>query len=128
MPFLATALTFSLLTNVQPRQFPDSASVVTITSAKQWTDFAMDAPPAVDFSTHSVLVVFAGERPTGGWKVNVTGVSKNADACEVKYTVAGPPKGTMVTQAFTHPYAVVLVKGKCEKAVAPQGTSGRPKM
>lgn len=59
----------------------------------------------VDFSKTAVVAVFAGEKNTGGYSV---GVEKNADRISVK--VAAPPKGAMVTQVLTAPYAVMLVE------------------
>ena len=127
MLFLFAALTFSIL-HVQPRQFPDTAGVVVINSADEWTKFAVDTPPPVDFRKHTVMVVFAGERPTGGWSVRVTGVDKRGSSCAVEYEVKGPPRGAMVTQVITHPYAVILLKGKCTTAEATAPGQARPIM
>jgi hypothetical protein len=115
--FLFAALTFSIL-QVHPRQFPDTAGVVVINSADEWAKFAVDTPPRVDFRKNTVVVVFAGERPTGGWSVRVTGVDKRGSSCAVRYEVKGPPRGAMVTQVITHPYAVILLMGKCATAEA----------
>ena len=62
------------------------------------------AAPALDFKTHSAVVVFLGERPTGGWSANFREPKiKDGDVMLV-YTIDAP-KG-FVTQAFTAPYLV----------------------
>jgi hypothetical protein len=118
MLVLAATLTFTLL-DVQPRRLPDSAQVLLIQSEEQWSDFVIDSPPAVDFSRYSVVAIFAGERPTGGWSIRIKSVEQTERTCVVSYEVKGPPRGAIVTQAITHPYAVVQVNGKCE------GVTGR---
>lgn len=119
MFLLFAALTFSPL-DVQPRRIPDTAEVRVINSEEDWKEFSVETPPAVDFRTHSVIVVFGGERPTGGWRVRITQVDQTAHACKVAYQVIAPPRGAILTQAITHPYAVIRVHGKC-RSVTPAG-------
>jgi hypothetical protein len=123
---LMAALTFSPL-DVKPKRFPDTAEVRVIRTPEEWTDLTMDKPPAVDFNKNSVVVVFAGERPTGGWSVRITRVEQSGADCTVHYDVRRPPRGAMVTQVITHPYAVALVKGKCARVKGPQAASGTEK-
>jgi hypothetical protein len=110
--FLA-GLTFSIL-EVQPRRFPDAAALVVINSPSDWEGFAVETPPRVDFAKQSVVAVFGGERPTGGWSVRVRSIEQRGSSCTVRYEVVGPPPGAVVTQAITHPFAVVKVDAKCE--------------
>jgi hypothetical protein len=119
MFLLYAALTFSVL-DVQPRQFPDSEEIYAINSDEDWQQFSVEPPPRVDFKTATVIVVFAGERPTGGWRTRVLQVDRTGDTCKVNYEVVGPPRGAIVTQVITHPYAVILVRGKCSKVTAVQ--------
>ena len=58
----------------------------------------------IDFSKTAVVAAFAGEKNMGGYSVNI---EQNADKISVK--VAAPPKGGMVTQVITAPFAVALV-------------------
>lgn len=124
MFLLMAALTFTALSDVQPRTFPEGPAVRLIRSAAEWKDFAVETPQAIDFAKHSVVVVFAGERPSGGWSVKLTRIEKTGGSCKIDYEVKGPPRGAMVTQVFTHPYAVALVKGVCDSVSGPAGKTG----
>ena len=123
MLLLLTALTFSIL-DVRPRQFPANSGVTVINSTEEWKEFAGDNAAQVDFRKNTVVVVFAGERRTGGWSVRIMGVEQSGSECTVRYKAVGPPRGAMVTQAITHPYAALLVNGNCTAATA-QNIGGR---
>jgi len=67
----------------------------------------------IDWDKQMLLVVTAGTKSTGGYKVEVTDMTVKGDTMTVTYKVT-PPSG-FATQAFTHPGTVVLVpkhKGK----------------
>ena len=78
----------------------------------------METPPAVDFRTAMVIAIFGGERPTGGWRLRISQVDRKEDVCNVSYQVIAPSRGAIVTQAITHPYAIVRVGGKCRTVKA----------
>jgi hypothetical protein len=66
--------------------------------------------PAVDFDRTTVVVVAAGNRPTGCFAIEVTGASLRGDGAavfEVTETVPGPT--CACTQALTQPVHVVRV-------------------
>jgi hypothetical protein len=48
----------------------------------------------------------AGERPTGGYRVSLSGAGDGG----VRVTLREPGEGAIVTQALTQPYAVAVVK------------------
>ena len=83
--------------------------------AQKWTAAgATDPPPAVtdvDFASEVAVALFAGERPTGGWRIgsNVT-VKIQGRFAAVVYEILGPGDGCTSTQALTHPYLVIAVK------------------
>lgn len=88
------------------------------TYRRAWQSAARDAePPAVDFSTEAVVFVFAGERRTGGYSVEVRGATLDGETLVLEGEVKGPPRGAIVTQAITYPYAVVAVKSRAFKDV-----------
>jgi hypothetical protein len=62
----------------------------------------------IDWNKQMLVVVTAGTRPTGGWRVEIDKVSANEDKVTVSYAII-PPKG-FVTQAFTHPGVMALVE------------------
>ena len=87
-----------------------------VNNESDWARLTDDAAPVVDFRKQSVGAVFAGEKPTAGYTVQVTKVDKNGAACEVHHTVTAPPRGAMVAQMITYPYTVVRLDTKCATA------------
>ena len=69
-------------------------------------------PPAVDFPSESAVFLFGGQRPTGGYKYEVRGVTMKGDQLLVDARVTAPPRGAIVTMALTSPYAVIAVKAR----------------
>ena len=62
------------------------------------------------------LVVYGGQRPTGGYSVGVAGARVEGDQVTVRVSQQGPPPDAMVTQSLTYPYEVSVLRG-----VAPGG-------
>jgi hypothetical protein len=73
---------------------------------------------AIDWKKEMLLVITAGTKRTGGYKVAVTDVKVAGDTMTVTYKVT-PPDG-FATQAFTHPGAVALVPAHKGKVVFEQ--------
>lgn len=65
--------------------------------------------PPVDFSRQVVVGVAIGSRPTGGFAVDIIGVKRVGDRLIVRLRETQPAPGSMVTEAFTQPYALVVV-------------------
>jgi hypothetical protein len=66
--------------------------------------------PAVDFGREAIVIVAAGERPSGGWSVAVDSVAPAAGgALVVSYTLTGPGAGCVTAQMITSPADVVRV-------------------
>lgn len=92
-----------------------TAGTRTITSAETFAELwrqhtgAMDAPPTVDFGQQTVLAVFAGEKPTGGYSAVITSVKLLDKTMTVHYRVNEPAPGTIVTQMITYPAHLVSV-------------------
>ncbi len=61
----------------------------------------------INWDKQMLVVVSAGSRPTGGWRVVVRSANVNQGKMLINYSVMAP-KG-IVTQAFTHPAAIALV-------------------
>lgn len=98
-----------------------------ITTAAEWQAFwrqhaavlvPAPAPPAVDFSREAVLVVSLGEKRTGGYSVEVTGVRREGDRLVVRAKVRAPGPGAIVTMALTQPYHMVRIPRLPVAAVA----------
>lgn len=74
-----------------------------------WRLVGAAAPPDFVRGGQTGVGIFLGERPTGGYAVRVLGVERRPDRLLVTWTEETPPPEAMVTQAFTAPYAILLI-------------------
>jgi hypothetical protein len=65
--------------------------------------------PSVDLARETVLVVMMGQRPTGGYAVDVRGVSLEGTDLFVDVRLTEPSTGAVTTSALTSPWTVVRV-------------------
>ena len=74
-----------------------------------WKLLDSDSPaPAIDFSSRSVVAVFAGEQATGGHEISVTKIEDGSlRTVVVARTMSSD--GCMVRQSLTTPYQVVEI-------------------
>lgn len=70
---------------------------------------SFDAPPTVDFNTQSVLAVFGGEKPTGGYTAAITSVKQLNTTLTVHYRISSPDPNTGMTQVITYPAHIVSI-------------------
>lgn len=66
--------------------------------------------PFIDFNARFVVALLMGDRPTGGYEVNVTQVEGDADEYTVTYYETEPCEGCSVTMAQTSPYHIISVE------------------
>lgn len=81
---------------------------------KLWTRHAADSarialPPAVDFEREMVVVVTLGNRPTGGYVVDVVDVELRGRTLRVLTGERKPKPGTFQVQQQTQPYVMVAL-------------------
>jgi uncharacterized membrane protein len=90
---------------VEPRRFVirDAQSFAAIWAAHAGPDAP---PPAIDFDTRMVAAVFAGERPTPGFAVTITGTRRDPDALVVVVDETQPDPSLMMAQVMSSPYHV----------------------
>ena len=65
--------------------------------------------PEVDFSKQTVLAVFAGQKPTGGYSIKISSVRLDGKELVVSYHVTSPEKGKLNSQVLTYPAHIVSV-------------------
>jgi hypothetical protein len=65
--------------------------------------------PAVDFAREMLIAVATGTRPSGGFSIQVTGVTTHGDTLEVAVLERCPESDAIVTLALTQPVEVVRV-------------------
>ena len=87
---------------------------------RAWKQVGKDAPP-LDFEKFVGVMVFVGEKPTGGWTVVFDEPAAKGDDVVVRYRV--PKPGGFTTQAFAQPWkarAVRRPKGRVILEAAPE--------
>lgn len=75
-----------------------------------WDGHGADpAPPDIDFSRVTVVGIFLGTRPTGGYEVEITRVRSEGAATVVEYRERRPPPDAFLIQALTSPFHLVRI-------------------
>ena len=64
------------------------------------------AAPQVAFDQMMVVGVFVGNRPTTGYKVEITGARKDGEALVIQWREVPPAEGSSVNATVTSPFAV----------------------
>jgi len=99
-----------------------SASQIVIDNSQQWINFwqqhtsnAEPPPPVpqVDFTRYSVVAVFAWEKPTGGYSVEILSVQTSGYQTQEQLAITvqhrQPEAGDLVTEALTYPYHIIKI-------------------
>jgi hypothetical protein len=85
---------------------PQDAGHRVVTDAKAWEALWAGAgkpAPAVDFAKDAVVVVDAGQKPTGGWGIRFADGEAKGDDLLVRVEIVKPTG--FATMAFTQPWA-----------------------
>jgi hypothetical protein len=61
----------------------------------------------------TLVSIFAGQKPTGGYSVEITGVDRVANTCVVRYRIEGPGPDAIVPQVLTYPDVTVRISPAC---------------
>jgi len=64
-------------------------------------------PRAIDFNKEIVIGVFLGEKPTGGYDVEIIRAEQTDGALIIRYREKNPPPGGIVIQALTQPFHII---------------------
>lgn len=64
---------------------------------------------AIDIEKHDLVACFLGEKPTGGYDIEVADVLFTDTTAQIILKEITPDKNQLVTDAFTSPYLFVLV-------------------
>ena len=63
----------------------------------------------VDFKENDVVVLYQGQKKSGGFSIEITSVSWDDEVLLIKKLEKSPGKGEMVTLALTAPYCIVQI-------------------
>ena len=69
-------------------------------------------PPVVDFNREIVVAVFLGEKPTGGFAVEIVRVGPQNGELAIDFREINPASGAMVAQGLTQPFHIVRIDGE----------------
>jgi len=64
---------------------------------------------AVDFKKKNVLVLFQGQKNTGGYQIDIESLSNGNESILIKKKETGPKKGEVAITVITSPYCIALI-------------------
>lgn len=70
----------------------------------------------VDFNKKDILVVYLGQKNTGGYQIDIESLKNENNIILVKKKEIAPKKGEMTTSVITSPYCIVAIP-KGEKLI-----------
>jgi hypothetical protein len=91
-----------------------TAREAVVRNPEEWTSLWSSLPtkqnaPAVAFDQMMVVGVFLGNRPTTGYRVEITGVRKDGEDLVVTWREVPPAEGASINATVTSPFAVAGV-------------------
>ena len=75
------------------------------------TSLPQPEAPAVDFDEAWIVVAAMGQRPTGGYGIRISEISREGEKVLVKVVETAPGTSCFTSQAFTAPATAVAVQG-----------------
>jgi hypothetical protein len=66
--------------------------------------------PTVDFNKELVAAVFLGEKPTGGYSVEISSAELSDTSLIISVKETSPGPGAIVTQGFNQPFHIVRIE------------------
>jgi hypothetical protein len=74
-----------------------------------WKQHAPDGPSPlpVNFAKEQIIGVFAGQRPTAGYRVEIVKVERDSGGLTVVYKIESPPQDAIAAQQLTQPFHLV---------------------
>lgn len=89
-----------------------SPQVLIFRDASAWSEFWGDrAAPSIDFARQMVIVVTAGARPTGGYRLEIDRITAiEPSSWQLHYTETTPGRACRVTQQPTTPAAFIVAE------------------
>jgi hypothetical protein len=102
--------------------YQSASQIMVIDNSEQWIDLWQqhtsntEPPPPVpqvDFTRYSVVAVFAGEQPTGGYSVEILSAETSGSPTQEQLAITvehrQPSAGDFVTEALTYPYHMIRI-------------------
>jgi hypothetical protein len=77
--------------------------------AEQFANSETKDAPKVDFSKETVIVATMGTKPTSGYKIDCTAITRKGEELTAVFTMQKPRLDDMLLQVLTSPYVVIAV-------------------
>ena len=105
---------FTLLATGTMSAHEGAGTVELITDAEHWRRawevVGMDRPrPEINFNTRAVLVVFQGQKPTGGYSISIDKIRRDGTRLAVYPLERRPASEDVTTQVITSPFVAVTI-------------------
>ncbi len=71
----------------------------------------------IDFSKQMIIAVFQGQKPSGGYSIAITKLSRDDKRLEVFVEEKSPGSGCFTTQVITQPYHLIVTEKSDRKVV-----------
>jgi hypothetical protein len=65
--------------------------------------------PDISFDTRAVVVVFQGQKPTGGYSISIAEIRRSGLELTVRVNEHAPSRTDITTQALTSPFVAVSI-------------------
>jgi hypothetical protein len=82
------------------------------------TSTASGPLPTVDFDKEIVAAVFLGEKPTGGYNVEISSAELTDSLLTIFVKETSPNPGAIVTQGFTQPFHIVRIEAATAETIS----------
>ena len=110
----SVAVDFSVLAAGQMSDYVGGRRLELVTGEGEWRSawglIGGGRPiPEVNFNTRAVLVAYQGQKPSGGYGIEVAGVRRVGTVLAVKVNERRPASGDVTTQVITSPFVAVSV-------------------
>ncbi|NMG08385.1 protease complex subunit PrcB family protein [Brasilonema sp. UFV-L1] len=115
-------ISFTTIARGNDSGYQSASQIMVINNSEQWIDlwqqhtYNTEPPPPVpqvDFTRYSVVAVFAGEKPTGGYSVEILSVETSGSQTQKQLAITvqqrQPGAGDFVTEALTYPYHMIRI-------------------
>lgn len=66
--------------------------------------------PEIDFEEYILIAVFQGQKPSGGYSIEIAVIEEFSDFIQVGVVEKSPGDGCAVTEALTSPYHIVQIE------------------
>lgn len=82
--------------------------------------------PDVSFDTRAVVVAYQGQKPTGGYSIEITGIKRTGTVLAVTVSELRPASGSFTTQVITSPFVAVSIARPSSGATVRFADEGGP--